>query len=363
MGSEVTYINPTSLKPEIGWAPKNALAGMMYHQNEQDYRRALDQSNRLQDLNETERRYDFAEKQQGAPLREMERQLKGETIQGQLPFARDVASSTMQRTDASNKFDMKTQFSPERIRATLGEYTKNFDDQQWDKFGKENGYAASLLEQAMAIEKQRGIGEAMAYVDQRKKELEQIGFKFPAHFMNPTLWPSLYTAANESIKYRQEMAQIDRKGEWELKGRKESADATRYTADRNFDAAKARGSAAARRPSMNNPIAYVNYIETELSDARNNGDVDKMKALGPQYQAALERMWDERNKQMGYIGNVEPKIKQKLEASKADFIRKSMNEMGYFEPDEPRGGAKPAPGPREQPGNKQEALKSKYGLE
>jgi len=84
--AQTMYSNPTALRPEIGWAPKNALAGMMYHQNEQDYRQRFDQQTRLQDLGEQEQRYDFAEKREGAPLRQMERQLKGETIQGQMPF-------------------------------------------------------------------------------------------------------------------------------------------------------------------------------------------------------------------------------------------------------------------------------------
>lgn len=351
MGSEVAYINPTSLKPEIGWAPKNALAGMMYHQNEQDYRQMLDQSMRMQALGEQERRYDFAEKQAGGPLREMERRLKGETIQGQLPLARQSAESGMRLGLAKNDFDMKTEFGPEALKAKVTKYLGDADDIKFKKFMQENQYAASLLEQAMSIEQARGPVAAIEYVDQRARELEQQGFKFPEHFKNPMNWKPMYDAAVNSVKMAQELKQIRAKGDEEVRGRETSGRFTLEAARINSEN-RGKNAAAARTPSMNNPVAYVNYLEQEMSKAREAGDAEALMKFAPQYEAGLGRAYDANIKKMLEMGVISNPMDEKVQAGRSKYIIDGMRLQGFRE----KGGGTPSPTPGPQGAPKADPL-------
>jgi len=343
--ADLNYINPMSIKPEIGWAPKNALAGMMYHQNEQDYRQMLGQQMRMQDLGEQERRYDFAEKQEGAPLRQMERQLKGETIQGQLPFARQAAGSQLQHGMAKNEFDMKTEFGPEALKAKVTKYLGEADDVKFKRFTQENQYAASLLEQAMSIEQARGPVAAIEYVDQRAKELEQQGFKFPEHFKNPMNWKPMYDAAVNSVKMAQEMKTIKAKGNEDVRGRAESGKYTIRAAEIAAEASKARAAAGGgRTPSMNNPVAYVNYLEQEMSKAREAGDTEALMKYAPQYEAGLGRAYDANIKKMLEMGVISNPMDEKVQAGRSKYITDGMRLQGFREKGAGSPDATPAPG-------------------
>ena len=346
--ADLNYINPMSIKPEIGWAPKNALAGMMYHQNEQDYRQMLGQQMRMQDLGEQERRYDFAEKQEGAPLRQMERQLKGRTIQGQLPFAQQAAGSQLQHGIAKNEFDMKTEFGPEALRAKVTKYLGEADDVKFKRFTQENQYAASLLEQAMSIEQARGPVAAIEYVDQRARELEQQGFKFPEHFKNPMNWKPMYDAAVNSVKMAQELKQIRAKGDEDVRGRAESGKYTIRAAEIAAEASKARAAAGGgRTPSMNNSTAALNYLERELSQARESGDPEAMTKLAPQYEAALGRKYDDDIKKMRELGIISGQVDDKVKTGRDKYITEGMGLQGFRQRG---GGTTPAaPGPQGAP--------------
>lgn len=349
--ADLNYINPMSIKPEIGWAPKNALAGMMYHQNEQDYRQMLGQQMRMQDLGEQERRYDFAEKQEGAPLRQMERQLKGETIQGQLPFARQAAGSQLQHGMAKNEFDMKTEFGPEALKAKVTKYLGEADDVKFKRFTQENQYAASLLEQAMSIEQARGPVAAIEYVDQRAKELEQQGFKFPEHFKNPMNWKPMYDAAVNSVKMAQELKQIRAKGDEEVRGRETSGKFTLEAARINSEN-RGKNAAAARLPSMSNSTAALNYLERELSQARESGDPEAMTKLAPQYEAALGRKYDDDIKKMRELGIISGQVDDKVKTGRDKYITEGMGLQGFRQ----RGGGTPPPTPGSQGAPKADPL-------
>lgn len=338
--ADINYINPMSIKPEIGWAPKNALAGMMYHQNEQDYRQMLGQQMRMQELGEQERRYDFSEKQAGAPLREMERQLKGETIQGQLPFARDVARSGAQTQMAGDEFKRKTEYSPERIKSVLSEYTSKMDKAEFDKFQREREQELVAIEQLMAAKKQFGDVYAVGQAKQLRERLAQAGIQTPQDFEDPRKWDFLYNSLMDSVKFTQEMKKVREQGDLANKGREITGEYGLRQTQINADA---RGrNAAPKRPSMNNVIAYVNAIEVEMSEARQAGDSSKMNELAPQYANALSRAFDERQKQMGNLSTLSPEVKRKYEAQKAQFVEGQLRAMGFREvgggnpPEEPQ---------------------------
>lgn len=330
--AQTMYSNPTSLRPEIGWAPKNALAGMMYHQNEQDYRQRFDQQTRLQDLGEQEQRFDFAEKQEGAPLRQMERQLKGETIQGQLPFAQDVARSGAQTQLAGDEFKRQTEYSPERVKSVLAEYTSKMDKAAFDKFQRDREQELGAIEQLMAAKKQFGDVYAVGQAKQLRERLAQAGIQTPPDFEDPRKWDFIYSSLMDSVKFTQEMRKQREKGELDNEGRRISAGATVRSAEIAAEAAKDRAAVSARRrPSINNVIAYVNAIEVEMSEARQAGDSVKMNELAPQYANALGRAFDERQRQMGNLSVVSPEVKRKLEAQKAQFIDGQLRAMGFRE--------------------------------
>jgi len=325
--ADLNYINPMSIKPEIGWAPKNALAGMMYHQNEQDYRQMLGQQMRMQDLGEQERRYDFAEKQEGAPLRQMERQLKGETIQGQMPFARGVARSGAQTQIAGDEFKRQTEYSPERVKSVLSEYTSKLDKAAFDKFQRDREQELGAIEQLMAAKKQFGDVYAVGQAKQLRERLAQAGIQTPADFEDPRKWDFIYSSLMDSVKFTQEMKKVREQGELQNKGREISGYYALRQAQISADARSR--NAAPKRPSMNNVIAYVNAIEVEMSEARQAGDSSKMNELAPQYANALGRAFDERQKQMGNLATLSPEVRRKLEAQKAQFIDGQLMSMGF----------------------------------
>lgn len=340
--AQTMYSNPTALRPEFNWKPENALAGHLFNQNSQDYRQRFDQQTRLQDLWEQEQRYDFAEKQEGAPLRQMERQLKGETIRGQLPFAQEVAGSNSRLGLAKNEFDMKTEFGPEALRAKVTKYLGEADDVKFKKFMQENQYAASLLEGAMSIEAARGPVAAIEYVDQRAKELEAQGFKFPEHFKNPMNWKPMYDAAINSVKMAQDLKLTKAKGDEEVRARETSGKYTVEAAQIGARAAQAKANATANKPpSMPNSTAALNYLEREIAQARESGDPEAILRFAPQYEAALGRKYDDDIKKMKELGIISGQVDEKVKTGRDKYITDGMLLQGFRE----KGGGTPNPTP------------------
>lgn len=339
--ADLNYLNPTSLKPEIGWAPKNALAGMMYHQNEQDYRQVLGQQMRLQDLGEQERRYKFEELQSGRPLRDLERNLKSTQVGAQIPLAGDVVRSEQQTKLAGDKFKRDSEFSPEALKASITKYLGEADDVKYKKFMQENQYAASLLEQAISIEKMRGPVAAMDYVDQRAKELEAQGFKFPEHFKNPMNWAPMYDAALNSIKIGQELKRIKAKGDEDVRAREVSGDYGLQQAQLYADSRQRTG-AGTKPPNLNNPVAALNFLEQQLAQARESGNTEEITKFAPQYEAALGRAYDANIRQMIAMGVLSNPMDEKVQAGRQKYIDNGMRLQGFQQRANPDG--TPAPG-------------------
>lgn len=349
--ADLNYLNPTALRPEFNWKPENALAGHLFNQNSQDYRQVLGQQMRLQDLGEQERRYKFEELQSGRPLRDLERNLKSTQVRAQIPLAGDVVRSEQQTKLAGDKFKRASEFSPEALKASITKYLGEADDVKYKKFMQENQYAASLLEQAMSIEKMRGPVAAMDYVDQRARELEAQGFKFPEHFKNPMNWAPMYDAALNSIKIGQELKLTKAKGDEEVRARNVSGEWGVRQAQVHADARTKTG-AGTKPPSLPNSTAALNYLEREIAQARESGDPEAILRYAPQYEAALGRKYDDDIKKMKELGVLSGDVESKVTSGRQKYITEGMRLQGFQQRANPEGTSGPGP----KPGQKADPL-------
>lgn len=206
--AEVNYINPMALKPEIGWAPKNALAGMMYHQNNQDYRTMFDQQQRMQAMSEEEKRMKLEAARKNVPLEDLKRQNEMSLSQGQAPFMAQLGSS-----DARSKINTnEAAASPEALRAKIAQFAAQADDATWQRLQKPLEFMSMALGPAMQMMKDGNQVGAMQFMQQQAQRAKQMGLDIPPDIMNPQSWPAYYQFALEAPKHRQEMQKTDREG-------------------------------------------------------------------------------------------------------------------------------------------------------
>lgn len=330
--ADLQYINPTALKPEIGWQPKGALGGYMWAQNNEDFRRSFEQQMRLQELGEQDRRIDLEQKQLDLPLKALQRQLQTNTTQGQIPFAGEVASTASQAGIAKNKYDIQEFQAPEKLKAAIAKHTKDFNDVQWEQFGRENQTAAGFLEQAMKIAEERGPAEAIGFMQQRRAEAKRAGINIPDSFDNPINWKPLYNSAMWSVKFKQEMEKEKLKAETDLERGRMSLEGVKYTADKGVERAGITGN---KSPSMDDNKAIV-ALESQIAEARNSGDDATADQLLPQYLNTASRLAAKQYRELNTLGALNDKYKGKQDSFIKDTVRTQAERLGYKFGDSPK---------------------------
>jgi hypothetical protein len=199
--ADVNYINPMALKPEIGWAPKNALAGMMYHQNNQDYRTMFDQQQRMQAMAEEQKRMQMEAARKDVPLQDLERQNKMSLGQGQAPFMAQLGSSGARSQINTNE----AAASPEALRAKVAQFAQQADDATWKRVEKPLEFMSQALGPAIEMMRQGNQMGAQQFMQQQVQRAQQMGLDIPPDIMDPKSWPGYYQFALEAPKHRQEM--------------------------------------------------------------------------------------------------------------------------------------------------------------
>lgn len=206
--ADVNYINPMALKPEIGWAPKNALAGMMYQQNDQDYRTMFDQQQRMQAMAEEEKRMRLEAARKDVPLNDLLRSNKMSFAQGEAPFQGQLGATGAQAGINENQIKA----SPERLKAAIAQFASQADDATWQRLQKPMEFMGMALGPAIQMMQQGNQMGAMQFMQQQVGRAKQMGLDIPPDIMNPQSWPAYYQFALEAPKHRQKMQEINETG-------------------------------------------------------------------------------------------------------------------------------------------------------
>ena len=364
--ADLNYINPTALKPEIGWAPKNALSGLMYMQNDQDYRQAFDQQMRLQAMGEQERQLDLEEKRANVPLKDLEREGKMEGFRGSNPYARNLASSGARAGIAQNEINA----SDEARRAKLREFAAKIEDSDYQKYGRSLDAMSGILAPAMQMVKADGMAGSQRAVDFVKQQVEQArktGLDIPDAILDPNNWPALYDAAIEIPKYRQEMRRVKEEGlnaqdVAEIRGGYGLQEAReRSASNERIAGINVEGRDRVAQARTQNQILKlstdqnVNKLVNEIANAPEGVDVS---SKGRELEASLAREYDLKNAQMSAILGKSDEGKKMFQNAKKTYVEDKMKTLfpnySYQE-----SGSKS----NSIPGTYPEAKKKKYGLE
>jgi len=296
--TDVSYLNPTSIAPKFNWQPENALAGMEWVQNREDYRNLLAQQMRLQALAEKERGMDVSEKEKNLPLLELQRQGKMAYESGALPFQGQLGSSGAKAQINTNQI----QASPERQAFEIDKFKQGMNENQWQNYTRSMGVVGSLTEQAMQIAKTQGPMAAQQWIAQNAAQAQRAGVDLPQYINDPNAWEPLYNAAVQTAKHAQDIAKINREGVYKenvaeitgayglQRGRESNASEERRTEmSVNGRTAAAQATAAGRQNKFSTD-QRINALASEISAIPEGQEVPTAKvselamALGREYE-------------------------------------------------------------------------------
>lgn len=333
--TDVNYLNPSSLKPEIGWQPKGAYAGYLYGQNVEDYRKLLDQQNRLQAMAEEERRMQLEENRANLPLKDLQRQLQMEAGQGTLPFARDVAGTGAQSQINQNQVNA----SPEAKKAGISKFVNQMSDDQFKMYKNQMEQISMITGPALRIQQEKGDIAATQFVDQHIEQAKAQGIQLPPQLRNPQSWGPLNQAAIETPQFRQKIAETQEQGKFQQnvaeitgghalqRGREQNASQERI-AGMNIEG---RQTVAATRRSEKFPstdpevVRLVNIIADAPEGTNITPEIKKLELhLSTQYDknnlqgAALRELSPE--KQIQHRINRARDVESKIKKLRSDYI-------------------------------------------
>ena len=208
------YMNPSAFLPNVAQAFPDGgpMAGIQYHNQMSDYNKLMGVQHFLQQLGAQRAQQEQGEFEAGAPIRALERQAKGETLQGQMPFMRDLAAQTAETAAGAQRFERETKQSPEAQADFFRQLKQKATDDQWKNYEKELTTGGDLVNEALNIQKTQGATAAMAYAQQQIQVLGEKGIKLPPQFADPSKWKALRDAAVQSIGHMQAMEKVREQG-------------------------------------------------------------------------------------------------------------------------------------------------------
>lgn len=326
--TDVNYLNPSAFKPQIGWQPVGALAGGMWNQGANEYQALLAQQMRMQELAEQERRYDFAEKQAGGPLREAERGLKMENVLGQMPTARSLADMTGQANQAEQQVKKETLLDPATLNANLSKLRQQVSDDQWKQFGREQSVVGDLMNKALALGPVAGV----EFMQNSISQLRRQGINLPDYMADPKHWNALRQASIASIEQIQKLDQIQKKGDVDLASDRVKGDYAVKVAEIGANARRDSAAMTSNRDKIPpTPEARVNEIERQLSSLKGE---ELKQAIIQEAVPAWSNLYDvEISKKMTPGAIMSEEIKKKVMADKIKFIDGKIRHYTGFQED------------------------------
>ncbi len=275
---DINYMGaPTSFLPDAAktWQ-QGPMGGIQYNNQMDDYNRIMGVQHFLQQLGAQRAQQEQGEFEAGAPIRQLERDAKGETLQGQMPFLRQQAGEKAQTDIAGQQFKRQTDYSPDAQKDFFRQLRQKATDDQWKNYQAELTAGANLANEALEIEKTQGPQVAMQHVQQKVQELQSKGIQLPAYFADATKWKSIRDAGVQSIGHMQEMEKTNA----EIKGR---LDVAKEHSRGAIGAASARANVEAKL----SPEQLLVRLQTKVF----SGDATPEEVQ--QYSAQVSRKWDE----------------------------------------------------------------------
>lgn len=248
MPYEMNYLNPAAFMPKNNFAADGATGALMHHRQDEDYRKIMEVQHFLQQLGAQQAAQKQKEFMEGAPVRALERNVKREELEGQLPYAREAAGSILQGKAAEADYNRKTTHSPEAIEQYFRDMKNKGDDRKWEMTKRELTIGGNLAHQAIQLAETQGEAAAMAFVQQHIKKAKEMGVDLPEkQFMDPQGWRGVVNAARYSIEQMQKIDQIAVKGNYDLA---EADKRGRYAVEAAGVRASAAGQGAGRMPNI-----------------------------------------------------------------------------------------------------------------
>lgn len=331
--ADVNYINPTGLAPKFDWQPRNALAGMSWVENRDDYRRMYEQQMRMQALAEQEKQMQVEGKRKDIPLQDLERQSKMEFTQGQLPFQGQLGSTGAQAQVNTNAI----QASPERRAFEIDKFKQGLNDNQWQQYQRSMGVVGTLTEQAMQIAKSQGPLAAQQWIQQNSEQFKRSGIDLPPYINDPKSWEPLYNAAVQTAKHAQEIGKIDREGMYRqnvaeisggygLQQGRERNESNERIAGMNVEG---RAQVAANRPQ---PVAKfsldqnINRLMSEIANIPEGTAIPGGKIQ--ELTASLEREYEKIATGSQPIRTLAPELQAKHLAQQRSYVNDRLSSIG-----------------------------------
>lgn len=276
--ADVNYSNPASFLPKNDFSANGPLGGVMWGQQVDDYREQMANQRFLQELARQEAFQKQQEFMQGVPLRGLQRQAQGETLQGQMPFLQQQAGAEAENKIAGAKQQTATEFGPEARGKFFEDIKQKATEDQWKNHQKELIAGAELTHNAIAIQKSQGQMAAQAYMQQGLTKLKDRGITLPQHFADPQLWEPINKAATDSIAHLQEMEKGKLHNTGTLDVAKEHTKATLGAASMKLQGEK-----------LQNEAQAFNVLQSEVF----SGDPDKATPEKiARYTAKVEEKWN-----------------------------------------------------------------------
>lgn len=354
--ADINYLNPTSIAPKFDWQPKNALAGMSWVENRNDYRGLLEQQIRLQQLAEQERRMELEQKQKDIPLQDLKRQGQIDFTRGQNPYQEQLGATGAQANITTNQI----QGSQQRLNAELGRFVQGLNDEQYKQYERGMKTAEPILSQALQLSKTPG-GEmrAQQYVQEMFQRAKSAGIDMPPMMLDPRNWEALYKAAVETPQHRQKMDEVEQQGinsanvanisgKWGFERQQienDSAERRANTAANASIQASKNRTQQQRFPGMDQNL---NRLATSIASSIESGE-EPPESLISEFIVTRGREYDKQNAQMKFLTLNDPKLKEAFEEDKIRSIQRDLTNLGVTKLP---GAKKPTPGPTDQRGRK-----------
>lgn len=353
--TDVSYLNPTSIAPKFNWQPENALAGMEWVQNREDYRNLLAQQMRLQALAEKERGMDVSEKEKNLPLLELQRQGKIAQETGALPFQGQLGATGAQATIADNRLKS----SPERQAFEIDKFKQGMNDNQWQQYTRSMAVVGPMIEQAMQLAKTQGPMAAQQWIQQNASMAKRAGVDLPPYINDPKSWEPLYNAAVQTAKHAQEIRKIDREGMYRqnvaeinggfnLQQGRERNESNERIAGMNVQGRQNVADSNSRnRQQKFSTDQRINALADEISQIPEGQPVDPRKVS--ELAMALDREYEKINAQGAPLRQMAPEMQRAFQQQKQNYVQQRLETLGIQQVQRPNPAAPQGATPGQRP--------------
>ena len=137
--AEQMYSNPGGMAPQIGWKPSGFLAGAMYGNQEENYNKAIQQQQILQNLGILMKQAEYQDYQASGPVRDAKRGLDISTYKAQAPI-QGVLAGGDPRTSAT----LTRSLTPQPSRPNTSGPTQEFAQRPGEGLARPAGRDISM---------------------------------------------------------------------------------------------------------------------------------------------------------------------------------------------------------------------------